>query len=258
MKTQIILLAFIVCNIFEVMSQSPGLTNKPLLPLSKNLKQLGVPLGAKNNVKAEGTSYVNRHAAPAAQSVALIIGTTTYDLQTNSGGCNRIYSSGSNVAATWTMSQSGSPTFPDRGTGYNNFDGSSWNTLPASPIDSLSWPNIDLGANNTEYVVGHNKSPAAYDLVLLKRAPAGSGNWMKSYLPPHTAGHYCQWSKMRVGGANGATIHVIALTRPVANGGILNNGMDGALTYSRSQDGGATWDLVHVALPLVDAAHEKL
>jgi len=254
MKTLLPTLILIICT-FQIHAQTPTPANKRNLPISNNLRNVGVPLGRTIPSKTNANTAGNRHSAPSTQAIAELIGTTTYDLQTNSAGGNRIYSSGNTVAATWTMSQTLSPTYPDRGTGYNVFNGTNWDQIPTSTIDSLSWPSIDLGFGNTEYVVGHNKAPSNNDLVLLKRTPAGTGTWMKSYLPPHPAGHYCQWSKMRVGGANGATIHVIALTRPVANGGMLNNGIDGALTYSRSQDGGATWDLVHVALPMVDAAH---
>lgn len=255
MKSFLFLLTMIVGSCFEVLSQSSLPDSKSILPINKNLNQLGIPLGRKNIVKSEPKPIVSRHSSTSAQSFAQTIGSTTYDLQTNSSSCNRIYNSINKVAATWTMSQVFSPNFSDRGTGYNNFNGTFWNAIPSSPIDSLSWPNIDLGVGNVEYVVGHNKAPANYDLVLLKRTPAGLGSWTKSYLPAHPAGHFCQWSKMRVGGSNGATIHVIAMTTPVANGGTLINGIDGALTYSRSQDGGATWDLVHVALPMVDATH---
>jgi uncharacterized repeat protein (TIGR01451 family) len=48
---------------------------------------------------------------------------------------------------------------------------------------------------------------------------------------------------------------VISLTKPTSNGGMLANGIDGKLTYSRSQNGGITWNQVHVTLPLIDSAH---
>jgi len=48
-------------------------------------------------------------------------------------------------------------------------------------------------------------------------------------------------SSVVTGGANHSYIHIIALTEPSANGGNIYNGMDGALLYIRSTDGGSTW-----------------
>jgi hypothetical protein len=41
-------------------------------------------------------------------------------------------------------------------------------------------------------------------------------------------------------------IHIIALTAPVANAGSIYHGLDGALLYYRSKDGGATFDKLHI------------
>src|SRR5690606_15432962 len=57
------------------------------------------------------------------------------------------------------------------------------------------------------------------------------------------------WPRAAVGGASGNTIHLIALTEPVANGGTRYEGLDGALLYFRSQDQGATWDIVDSLIP---------
>jgi hypothetical protein len=46
---------------------------------------------------------------------------------------------------------------------------------------------------------------------------------------------------MITSGPDHTTINIICLTAPTANGGTVYNGMDGALLYIRSTDGGATW-----------------
>jgi hypothetical protein len=46
---------------------------------------------------------------------------------------------------------------------------------------------------------------------------------------------------MVTNGPDNTYIHVIAVTLPSGNGGTVYNGMDGALLYTRSLDGGATW-----------------
>ncbi len=45
------------------------------------------------------------------------IGSTRYDLQTNSSVGRRIITKGNTVSATWTIAQDGDP-YPSRGTGY--------------------------------------------------------------------------------------------------------------------------------------------
>ncbi|MEO6168033.1 MAG: T9SS type A sorting domain-containing protein, partial [Chitinophagales bacterium] len=49
-------------------------------------------------------------------------------------------------------------------------------------------------------------------------------------------------------------IHAISITYPVANGGEIYKGQDGALCYSRSTDNGANWDIVNVVPELVDSS----
>jgi hypothetical protein len=46
---------------------------------------------------------------------------------------------------------------------------------------------------------------------------------------------------MVTNGTPRTNIHIIAITEPVANGGTAYLGMDGALLYNRSTDGGSTW-----------------
>ena len=55
----------------------------------------------------------------------IVIGTTTYDLQSNASVDNRlIRHSNGTISATWTMSDQLNTAYPDRGTGYNFLDGS--------------------------------------------------------------------------------------------------------------------------------------
>jgi len=69
-----------------------------------------------------------------------IIGTTTYDLQTNGTISNRLlYNSDGSMCAVWSMSLTGNSVnlWPDRGTGYNYFDpvASSWSSQPSNRIE---------------------------------------------------------------------------------------------------------------------------
>ena len=49
------------------------------------------------------------------------------------------------------------------------------------------------------------------------------------------------WPRMVTSGANHMVVHIIAMTPPTANQGVVFNGMDGALLFIRSTDGGTTW-----------------
>lgn len=54
----------------------------------------------------------------------VIIGTTTYDLQSNSSVCKRISEFGNKIAGTWSTSVQASG-WADRGSGYNTYNGAS-------------------------------------------------------------------------------------------------------------------------------------
>ncbi len=225
------------------------------LSISSGISQEAVPIGKKMLLRtiAEPVNEQLRNDNPVVNPTAVFIGLTTYDIQTNRSGCNRIYNVNDTVGASWNMSQQLISPVTDRGTGTNFYDGN-WSAVPSSWIDTVAWSNIDM-KYNIEYMVGHNRLFTPYDLVLLKRTPAGAGVWNRTYLPPHPNGNTCIWSRMRVGGLAGTSVHVIALTLPTESGGTILNGINGALTYSRSQDGGNSWNQIHVALPMMDAVH---
>ncbi len=58
---------------------------------------------------------------------------------------------------------------------------------------------------------------------------------------------------MVTGGVNHDKIFLLALTEPVSHGGITYHGLDGALLYSLSNDGGETWEILNQILPGMDS-----
>jgi hypothetical protein len=76
------------------------------------------------------TSVSNLKSAPGI-GTETVIGTSTYDLQSNACVQNRIlvHDDGT-ISAGWTMSQQYNTSYPDRGTGYNFFDGTTWGAQP--------------------------------------------------------------------------------------------------------------------------------
>lgn len=179
------------------------------------------------------------------------IGETFYDLQSNGSVDNRIqYNAATGqVSGTWTGSATTDP-YTDRGTGYNFFNSTTWGSKPTGRIESVrvGWPSIVV-TDTSEFIVAHSGS----SLVSNVRTTAGFGPWtentMFTALPDG-----CLWPRAVGGGANGKTIHVIAITTPVANSGTVYKGFDGALMYWRSLDGGFTWDIQDSLLPSIDTA----
>lgn len=193
-------------------------------------------------------------AAPSPNPLERIIGGTTYDLQSNSGVGGRIENLGNGeIVAVWTFSNDfGSGLlFTDRGTGYAYSDGSSWNDDPQERVESkrIGWPSIVTLANKKEFIVCHNTDAQIEDLQITSRATVGSGLWTEdvtSLTSPSPDGNW--WPRAIAGGNDGNSLHIISLTYPInptTNDGSLYQGLDGAITYSRSSDGGSTWDVEH-------------
>jgi hypothetical protein len=78
---------------------------------------------------------------------------------------------------------------------------------------------------------------------MCSRTTRGTGAWAQQVLPNAlpTGVTNMLWPRALTSGANRTSIHVIAVTEPVAEGGTLYNGIDGALLYCNSMDGGVTF-----------------
>ena len=171
-----------------------------------------------------------------------VIGETYYDLQTNSAVQNRLFVHDDNsVSAVWTMSPDENSGFPNRGTGYNHYDGSAWLDFPSSRIEEkrTGWPSI-AGINGGEIVASHVFGDPSYHTTLTSRTTVGSGDWEENLLPNSDSAYDNVWPRMKVGGADGQSIHLISNTYSLDNNYI---------TYSRSTDAGATWDIIDSILP---------
>jgi len=173
-----------------------------------------------------------------------VIMTTTYDLQTNSSNQERLfrYDDGT-MAGVATFSHDYGGSFPDRGTGYNYFNGTSWGTQPTAKIEASTrtgWPAYAPLGPNGEIVVNH--STGTLPLYILRRDTRGSGDWTQTEMAPPAGAAGLLWPRMVTNGADHMNVHIIALTSPTTNGGVEWNDLDGALIYNRSLDGGDTWD----------------
>lgn len=175
-----------------------------------------------------------------------VIGTTEYQNQTNSSICNRIVKNADGtVGATWTFAAD--PAWADRGTGYNYFDGTAWMPSPTVRIETVRTGFTNLGTTGSggEVVVAH--TTATTDLAFLKRPVKGTGAWTQT-----TLGVPDVWARIAVGGPAGQSMHVISQTS--GTGTTPYMGQDGAIAYTRSLDGGVTWDKIRTVIPQIDAA----
>ncbi len=176
----------------------------------------------------------------------IIVGNTWYDLQSNSSMAYRIhaYDDGT-MAATWTMATDA--TWDDRGTGYNYFDGTSWGPSPTIRLEDVrtGWPSYAPYGENGELVVSH--SGGADGLIFSWRENKGTGEWNHFNLAgpdPDPTTNTLLWPRMITSGENNEVIHVIAC----AGNNVEYEGLTMALLYSRSEDGGETWDPHNVIL----------
>lgn len=181
-------------------------------------------------------------------SQATIIGTTTYDVQTNNGSKNHInvYDDGT-MSAVWTGSVNdvGGGTlsaFSDRGTFYNHFDGSIWGAAPTARIEDVRTGFVELiRVDDHEVVIGHNiQDGINYKLGFFANDAIGSsswselagsdvvsGVWASSYCPEGTDDIYTICS-------DNATIT--------------------QFYFSRSDDGGNSWTVLNQVLPYLTTA----
>ncbi|MCB0557415.1 MAG: T9SS type A sorting domain-containing protein [Lewinellaceae bacterium] len=187
-------------------------------------------------------------------AVEFPIGMTTYDLQTNSSMARRLSRTAEGqIMATWTQGLEQPPSFPDRGTGYNRFDGNNWGDQPATRLEAslrTGWPSHVVTASGKEVIVCHVFSPPVRPYSLRRNGPDEA--WIEADVPVN-AGPGTVWPRIAVGGPDGEAIHMIAITYPVANGGVEYEGVDGHILYYRSLDAGATWDITDAIIPGLDS-----
>jgi hypothetical protein len=156
------------------------------------------------------------------------------------------------VSAAWTFSLELTP-FSDRGTGYNFYDGTAWGEIAYERIESvrIGWPSIVHTASGREVVVSH---PGIDTPLHMAWRDAGSGAWSEASVPSDIEVGKL-WPRMAAGGEDGNSLHVICITTPTANGGLVHNGQDGCMLYYRSQDGGDTWDVIDHTFPELDSSN---
>ena len=230
------------------------------LTMGMNAQQFVKASGAMTPAKYDRTVATGfetvRPDVPAAENALVnsrtgtenVIGTTTYDLQSNNSTRNSLarHTDGT-LAATWTMGNSTGDGYSDRGTGYNYFDGSNWGDQPSARIESVrtGWGSVAMLGDGSQFIVAHSSNN---EYITNRNA---SGTWVQGVIPTAIPVGVL-WPRAAAGGPDGMTVHVIGISTPSGLGGGIWENLDGHLVYFRSLDGGATWDKQDVKVPGMD------
>jgi len=170
------------------------------------------------------------------------LGITWYDLFSNYNDGNRFWRfEDGTMSAVWIYGIAAS-SFPERGTGYNYFDGTTWGPEPTMRIEDTrtGWPNIAAWGDG-EVAVAHNGNTG---LEFCKREIKGTGDWTQwNFLGPDPIGESLTWPRMVSSGDANEYIHLFSPTNAEYEDQIE------AVVYSRSNDGGETWDPHNIVLP---------
>ena len=193
-----------------------------------------------SRVTDDATNFENpvnmlRSSAAVAPSET-IIGITWYDLFSNFNTGDRFYAfEDGTLAAVWMYGLSAS-SFPDRGTGYNYFNGTEWGPQPTARIENMKtgWPSNAAWGANGEVSIAHN---GVAGLEMIQRETKGSGNWTQTnFLGPAGDEDGITWPRLTCSGENNEYTHILVCT----NGEW--QGQSTTVVYSRTEDGGASWN----------------
>lgn len=184
--------------------------------------------------------------APAQSSqratVGVLIGTSAYDLQSNSGVCRRVLVDGNNVHAMYTKGEV--PTaYTNRGTAYNmsSDGGETWGAAPTARIETIrtGWPNIGLTRSGRLFSMTHT---GATGLNFCYKDPGQE--WIDRTLGDEYGDNEGVWA--RAANVGDTIIAVIGRQcAPDATPATVSvyNDVCGGLALFRSFDNGETWAL---------------
>lgn len=253
MKFQLLLFCFLFAGFQSGNAQS-------LIPrkgLEKSL--MPEPIHPGENTRPSTISVPPNTNIPIAfrDDVEVQIGKTRFDLQTAGSINRRIYTSGDEVSAIFHFGNDDMNGFPERGAGYNHFDGNAWSTIPTTSVEGLlrgGYPSFTVLKDGTEVIVSHSQRAdgSGWDVFTYRKAP-GTDTWDRSIVPATESAAGMVWAKITSGGTDGQSLHMIAVTLSERFGGADYRGIDQHLLYYRSQDAGKSWDITDMVLPETDS-----
>ncbi len=256
MKKKILILSLAIPFLAISQSVSPQKLNGKILNETPVQIQDAIVSSDKASLDATKVNVLNTNKRADFGFNKIQIGTTYYDLQTNGSVGRRVnLLPGGKISATWTTSSDNSEAFTNRGTGYNHFDLTNWlpvaNPTPRLEGTRLGWPSV--GINGTrEWVAAHSAADGGF--VMSYNNAIGSTSWTSGNLVLSQPQKRPIWFRI----ANSGNIfHAIASYADSSNAGEPRaptiKGVVAPMTYSRSLDGGVTWDKIHTVLDGYDS-----
>ncbi|MCD4694712.1 MAG: T9SS type A sorting domain-containing protein, partial [Bacteroidales bacterium] len=191
-----------------------------------------------------GTSFLKTGVWPPEEE---IIGDSRYDDQANACCQNRVYLyDDGTVGATWTRAVNDAGGYDDRGTGYNYFDGTNWGLAPTERIEEVrvGWPSYAPWGENGEMTVAHSTD----GLMVSTRPDKGTGDWTFNLHEGPPGHEYLIWNRTITSGIDFSRVHMFGVTASTVYQGTPFEGLNGALVYSFSTDGGTTWEIENEVL----------
>jgi len=171
--------------------------------------------------------------------VGEVIGTSTYDLQTNTGMCRRVatHPSGRWTYFGWTQGKDYTNAAPNRGTGFNVYDRiSGFQPQPSSriePTTRVGWPTIGFN-NGRQYSITHTGSQG----MMFAWRPGNNelNDWNEVFVGDIVGDTDGVWARAAASGDN---IYAVIARQYTSNpfGNIL-----GGLNFIRSTDNGTNWE----------------
>lgn len=262
MKKSLLISAALLAGVCIVNAQGQKLSVKPSIgsqayPILKNLP---TELPFPSNVTPLPSTLTPKPSNKI--NAGKLLGYTYYELQTNcAAGRNVLNHADGTVSFIWTIDDAGDASYTNRGSGYNYWNGSalinpSGTTVRFETIRT-GFSQIGILGNGKEVVFAHKGPP--YDFQMSTNASKGSNTWTgaaagaTTLLPvPGADPTQGLWGRIATGGSDGNSIHLIAGYFTDAGFG---NGIETPATYSRSLDGGQSWNDQSVLLPGYDSTH---
>ena len=169
-----------------------------------------------------------------------LLGTTFFDYVSNLGVGNRFHRwDDGTMAAAWILGfETGG--FTDRGTGYNYFDGTAWDEAPTVRLEPYrcGWPSITAWGPNGEINAAHNTSDDV-GCHFVRRENKGEGEWTHiGYDGPDEFPKDPTFANLISSGENNEYTHFLYNAYQQTY-----NDVEDPLFYSRSDDGGDTWEI---------------
>jgi len=254
-----------------------ALLSTPFLLFAQNqMKELPVPNGnsvkvSKNEIQVindetpeglvQGSSDFAKKTKKAKNFTSVVLGSTFYDLQTNSSPGRRIvlHDDGT-ISAVWTTSPDAGTGYPNRGSGYNYFDGSNWLAARDNKIETsgrTGWPSIMLLDDGRERIMAHESGTGGF--ISSTSSAKGAVDFTST-----TAAIFDDETEVNVDRvpiwnrsvATGGKVHTISNYWASEDAGIAvvtRNGVNSPTTYSRWDVNGDTADVAHMMLPGYDS-----